>query len=31
MVEDAPAVIKHGRRRHVMGTFRGTVLGEVYV
>jgi hypothetical protein len=29
MVEDAPATIEHGRRRHVMGIVRGTVLREV--
>jgi hypothetical protein len=29
MVEDAPATIEHGRRRHVMGTIRGMVPREV--
>jgi hypothetical protein len=29
MVEDAPTAAEHGRRRRVMGTIRGTVLGEV--
>jgi hypothetical protein len=29
MVEDAPAVAEHGRRRRVMGTVRGTVPREV--
>jgi hypothetical protein len=31
MVEDAPTSTKHGRRRRVMGTVRGTVPGEVFV
>jgi hypothetical protein len=31
MVEDAPTVIEHGSQRHVMGTIRGMVLGEVFV
>jgi ribosomal protein S18 len=29
MVEDAPTAAEHGRQRHVMGTVRGTVSGEV--
>jgi hypothetical protein len=29
MAEDAPAPFEPGRRRHVMGTVRGTVPGEV--
>ena len=29
MVEDAPATIEHGRRRHVMGIVRGMVPREV--
>jgi hypothetical protein len=29
MVEDAPIVAEHGRRRCVMGTVRGTVSREV--
>ena len=31
MVEDSLAAAEHGRRRRVMGTVRGIVLGEVYV
>jgi hypothetical protein len=29
MVEDAPTIAEHGRRRRVMGTVQGTVLREV--
>jgi hypothetical protein len=29
IVEDASTAAEHGRRRHVMGTVRGTVLREV--
>jgi hypothetical protein len=29
MVEDTPTPAEHGHRRRVMGTVRGTVLGEV--
>jgi hypothetical protein len=29
MVEDAPTIAEHGRRRRVMGTVRGMVLREV--
>jgi hypothetical protein len=29
MVEDAPTIAEHGRRRRVMGIVRGTVLREV--
>jgi hypothetical protein len=31
MVEDAPAVIEHGRRRRVMGTVRGMIPREVSI
>jgi hypothetical protein len=31
MVKDTPATNEHGRRRHVMRTNRGTVMGEVFV
>jgi hypothetical protein len=31
MVEDTPTAIEHGCRRCVMGTVRGTVLGEVSI
>jgi hypothetical protein len=31
MVEDAPIAIEHGSRRCVMGTVRGTILGEVFI
>jgi hypothetical protein len=31
MVEDAHATIKDGRRRHFMGTIRGTILREASI
>jgi hypothetical protein len=31
MVEDAPTATKHGHRRHVIGTVRGSIPEEVFI